>query len=105
VCDWREPCDWPDAFLIDRRPEPPVRSCFRHLGVLVFSPGVNWPLNLAWVGEPALPEGLVMARMQHSCIIQPYWETTPPWIYGVVAEDPWVNATGDTGGEEAVDKT
>lgn len=101
MCDWREPCDWDDAFLIDRDPEPPLRACFRHLGVLAFSPGVNWPLNLAWVGRLALPQGLVMARIYGSCMTKPYMGVTPSMIFGVVEKDPW----GDTGGEEAVGKT
>jgi hypothetical protein len=101
MCDWREPCDWPDAFLIDRRPEPPLTSCFRHLGVLTFTPGVNWPLNLAWCGGPELPKGLVQARMRNSCLMLPFLETTPNMIFGTVAEDPW----SDTEGAEPVDKT
>lgn len=101
MCDWREPCDWPDAFLIDRSPEPPLTSCFQHLGVLAFSAGVNWPLNLAWLGGPALPQGLVTARMHNSCITQPFFGPSPPMIFGVVEQDPW----SDTGGEQAVGKT
>jgi hypothetical protein len=101
VCDWQEPCDWPDAFLIDRSPEPPLRACFRHLGVLVFSPAVNWPLNLGWAGGPALPEGLVLARMHNSCITRPFFGVSPTMIFGVVEKDPW----DDTGDGEAVSKT
>jgi hypothetical protein len=103
VCDWRGPCDWPDAFLIDRRPEPPLRSCFQHLGVLAFTPGVIWPLNLGWVGGPDLPEGLVQAKIHNACLTQPFFGTTPPMIFGVVTEDPW--EASDIGEQGAVGKT
>ena len=98
MCDWREPCDWPDAFLIDRSPEPPLTACLRHLGVVAFFPGVNWPLNLAWVGSIPLPRGLIPARIFGS-----NGNTGPAIICGVVDEDPF--APSDTGVAEPVDKT
>ena len=103
MCDWREPCDWPDAYLIDRRPEPPARSCIKHLGALVLTPGVNWPLTLDWVGDVPLPQGLVRAKIHQSCMMQPFLETTPAMIFGTATEDPW--ASSDTGEQEAVGKT
>lgn len=56
MCDWREDYDdfdsWcrePSLYRISRRQgDTDLSSCARHLGFLVLTPGVVWPLQITW---------------------------------------------------------
>jgi hypothetical protein len=86
MCDWRDDdgdrCDHDDLFVLDRYEDGALIACADHLGYLVLTPNVIWPLQIAWDPDAdLLPQGLAVPGGKR-------W----PLISGVVEENLWSTA-------------